>query len=163
MKNEKTESFRIRNPARSRALSAAPAPDQAMSWEHPDAARYSAAISAKIPGHADLYGMGVRLLREIADRLKPGAPLLLASLNADFDCPVYPAVMEAWRTHMLDGGVPEEEWLRFAASLGPKSDPIPVPVVERLLEECGFGPAVRYFGSFLIDGWLTCRNGEEAR
>ncbi|WP_037288997.1 class I SAM-dependent methyltransferase [Saccharibacillus sacchari] len=99
-------------------------------------------------------------LQAIADRLKPGAPFLIASLNADFDSPVYPIVMEAWRAHMLSQGITEEDWLRFATSLGPQSDPIPSSVVEQLLEECGFCHAERYFGAFLIDGWLAFKKEE---
>lgn len=99
-------------------------------------------------------------LQAIAKRLKPGAPFLFASLNADFDSPAYPIVMEAWRSHMLSQGITEEEWLRFATSLGPQSDPIPSSVVEQLLEECGFRHAERYFGAFLIDGWLAFKKEE---
>lgn len=100
-----------------------------------------------------------KLLCAIAERLKPGSPLLIASLNADFSSPAYPAIMEAWRLHMQAEGVPEKEWLRFAASLGPQSDPMPAAEVESLLRECGFVRPQRYFGAFLIDGWLTFRNG----
>jgi len=99
-------------------------------------------------------------LQAIADRLKPGAPLLFASLNADFDSTAYPIVMEAWRTHMLSQGIAEEDWLRFATSPGIQSDPIPSSVVEQLLEECGFRHAERYFGAFLIDGWLAFKKEE---
>lgn len=102
-------------------------------------------------------------LQAVADRLKPGAPFLFASLNADFDSPAYPVVIEAWRTHMLSQGVTEEDWLRFANSLGPQSDPIPSSVVEQLLEECGFRHAKRYFGAFLIDGWLAFKKEEGER
>lgn len=99
-------------------------------------------------------------LKAIADRLKPGAPLLFASLNADFDSPTYPIMMEAWRTHMLSQGITEEDWLCFVTSLGPQSDLIPSSVVEQLLEECGFRHAERYFGAFLIDGWLAFKQEE---
>ncbi len=104
-----------------------------------------------------------KLLRAIAERLKPGSPLLIASLNADFASPAYPAIMEAWRLHMQTEGVPAEDWLRFAASLGPQSDPLPAEEVECLLRECGYAKPQRYFGAFLIDGWLTFRNGGEGK
>ncbi|OWR31472.1 hypothetical protein CDO73_07020 [Saccharibacillus sp. O23] len=104
-----------------------------------------------------------KMLRAIAERLKPGAPLLIASLNADLASPAYSTMMEAWRLHMRAGGVPEEDWRRFAASLGPQSDPIPAAEVESLLEECGFVRPQRYFGAFLIDGWLTFRNGGDGK
>lgn len=104
-----------------------------------------------------------KLLRAIAERLEPGAPLLFASLNADFASPAYPAIMEAWRLHMRGGGVSEEDWLRFADSLGPQSDPIPSAEVESLLRACGFAEPQRYFGAFLIDGWITFRSGGDAK
>ncbi|MDO3411943.1 class I SAM-dependent methyltransferase [Saccharibacillus sp. CPCC 101409] len=103
------------------------------------------------------------LLRAIADRLPPGAPLLIASVNADYESPAFAVRMEAWRLHMLSGGISEEEWLRFADSLGRSSDPLPGPVVLQLLEECGFYDPAPFFASFLVGGWITFKREADTR
>lgn len=132
-------------------------------FEECEAAAYDGASCLLVLHFARGAEAKQKLLRAIAERLKPGAPLLLASLNADFASPAYPAIMEAWRSHMRGVGISEEEWLRFADSLGPQSDPIPSEEVESLLRACGFAKPQRYFGAFLIDGWITFRSGGDAK
>ncbi|WP_145330311.1 class I SAM-dependent methyltransferase [Paenibacillus xylanexedens] len=97
-------------------------------------------------------------LMHLASRLKPGAPLILASVNADLDSPVYPVMMQAWREHMMQAGVLAEEWERFAASLGQTSDPVSAEILVKLLAECGFSRITRYFGAFWVEGYYAIRD-----
>lgn len=97
-------------------------------------------------------------LIHLAGRLKPGAPLVLASVNADLDSPAYPVMMQAWREHMMQAGVLAEEWDRFAASLGQTSDPVSSEILVRLLAECGFSRITRYFGAFWVEGYYAIRD-----
>ena len=77
-------------------------------------------------------------LMNLAQRLKPGAPLVVAAVNAEPDSPAYPVIMQAWREHAAEAGVLAEEWERFAESLGQTSDPVSAEILVRLLAECGF-------------------------
>lgn len=100
----------------------------------------------------------LELLRGISARLKPGAPLLLASLNGEPQTQQFATQMQAWETHMLDNGITQEEWERFAASIGQESDPISAEDVAMLLQEAGFTHISRYFGSYLIEGYLCFKS-----
>lgn len=107
-----------------------------------------------------LQGMEAKrlFLTGLAARLKPGAPLIIAAVNADLRSPAHPIMMQAWKDHMLSVGVLPEEWERFAASLGRESDPICSEEMTQLLTECGFSHITRYFGAFWVEGYYAIRN-----
>lgn len=96
-------------------------------------------------------------MNSLAERLKSGAPLVLAAVNADLNSPAYKVMMNAWREHMLCAGVKGGEWDRFAASLGRESDPISSEQTVALLSECGFTHITRYFGAFWVEGYYAIR------
>ncbi|NEW05727.1 class I SAM-dependent methyltransferase [Paenibacillus sp. SYP-B3998] len=97
------------------------------------------------------------LLLHIAQRLKSGAPIFLASINGNPNTTAFAAQMEAWKSHMLDNGISLQEWERFAASIGCETDPEPASVIKELLAEAGFLETTRYFGSYLIDAWCAVK------
>ncbi|ANY69750.1 SAM-dependent methyltransferase [Paenibacillus sp. BIHB 4019] len=97
------------------------------------------------------------LLRSIAERLKPGAPLFIAAISCDRQEEAFAVQMSAWQSHMLDNGIPLEDWERFAASIGAESDPVPPEQVEELLREVGFNHISKFFGSYLITGWFAVK------
>ncbi|SHN55106.1 tRNA (cmo5U34)-methyltransferase [Paenibacillus sp. ov031] len=99
-----------------------------------------------------------RFLSNLAARLKPGAPLIIAAVNADLHSPVYPTMMQAWQDHMLSNRIQLEEWERFAASLGRESDPISSEQMIELMRECGFSHITRYFGAFWVEGYYAKRD-----
>ncbi|MCP1359311.1 class I SAM-dependent methyltransferase [Aneurinibacillus migulanus] len=101
------------------------------------------------------------LLHRIAERLKPGAPIFLASINGEPNTAAFTVQMEAWKSHMLDNGIPIQDWERFAASLGRESDPVRDSVVRGLLEEAGFTQITRYFGSYLINAWFAVKGSRD--
>ncbi|MCG7376593.1 class I SAM-dependent methyltransferase [Paenibacillus sp. ACRSA] len=98
-----------------------------------------------------------RLLHSLAAKLKSGAPLVIAAVNADLHAPANATIMNAWREHMLHAGITVDEWERFADSLGQESDPISSEVMIQLLQECGFTDITRYFGSFWVEGYYARR------
>ncbi|WP_346010376.1 class I SAM-dependent methyltransferase [Paenibacillus sp. SYP-B3998] len=100
------------------------------------------------------------MLHLIAERLKPGAPLFLASINGEPGTPAFDLQMLAWLKHMRDNGVSPEETERYAASFGSAYDTIPAAQVLELLNEAGFEQATSFFGSYLIDAWVATRRKE---
>ncbi|WP_367074429.1 SAM-dependent methyltransferase [Paenibacillus pabuli] len=106
-----------------------------------------------------LQGMEAKrkFMTSLAARLKSGAPLLLAAVNADLSSPAHKVMMNAWRDYMLCAGITREEWDRFAASLGKESDPISSEQTVALLSECGFTHITRYFGAFWVEGYYAIR------
>ncbi|KHL95939.1 hypothetical protein QW71_10110 [Paenibacillus sp. IHB B 3415] len=97
------------------------------------------------------------LLRSIAGRLKPGAPLCLSAINGEPASPAWRIQMAGWRLHMLGNGIEPDQWQTFEQSFGVTSHPLPAEEIERLLEEAGFTGVSRFFGSYLIDGWVAVK------
>ncbi|ETT55101.1 tRNA (cmo5U34)-methyltransferase [Paenibacillus sp. FSL R7-269] len=97
------------------------------------------------------------LLRSIAARLQPGAPLCLSAICGGPGSPEWQIQMAGWRLHMLGNGIPEEQWKTFEHSFGVTSHPLPAAEVEELLEEAGFMTVSRFFGAYLIDGWVAVK------
>ncbi|MEK8128226.1 class I SAM-dependent methyltransferase [Paenibacillus filicis] len=100
------------------------------------------------------------LLKSISEKLKPGMPLFLASINGVADSPPFALQMKAWKRHMLDNGIPLEDWERFEASIGVETDPVDSVELEELLLEAGFEQLSRFFGSFLIEGYFALKRVE---
>jgi tRNA (cmo5U34)-methyltransferase len=96
-----------------------------------------------------------KLLKDLSNRLRHGAPLFVVTLSQPADKEAYSLQMQAWKSFMLDHGIPEVEWERFAASIGVTSHLIPASATEELLAEAGFTEVTRFFGAFLIDGWVA--------
>lgn len=98
------------------------------------------------------------LLRALADRLQTGAPLMISSVVMDNDQaqPALP-LMKAWQKHMKTGGISEEEWERFAASLGKESNPIPSSELIRLLTAAGFGQIECYFRALHVEAYYAVK------
>ncbi len=99
------------------------------------------------------------LLQAAADRLRDGAPFFLACLNGKPAAKADRILLDGWRSHMLAGGITEDSWQRFEASLGVESDIIPFEEVAELLNEAGFTGVTRYFGSYMIDGVFALKRG----
>ncbi|WP_405106202.1 methyltransferase [Paenibacillus sp. FSL K6-1217] len=97
------------------------------------------------------------LLRSIAARLRPGAPLCLSAICGEPGSPEWELQMAGWRLHMLGNGIAEEQWQTFEQSFGVTSHPLPAEEMEELLEEAGFTAVSRFFGAYLIDGWVAVK------
>ncbi|MNN89095.1 hypothetical protein D3C81_2068630 [compost metagenome] len=61
---------------------------------------------------------------------------------------------------MLRSGIELSQWEQFAGSFGVTSHPLPADEIEGLLEQAGFGLVSRYFGSYLIDGWMAVKQSD---
>ncbi|OBY77068.1 SAM-dependent methyltransferase [Paenibacillus sp. KS1] len=97
----------------------------------------------------------LQLLHGIAERLKPGAPLFLSSINGEPGTTAFDLQMRTWVRHMQDNGVSREETAKFAESIGTTYDPIPAIQVQELLKGAGFEQVSSYFGVYLIDAWVS--------
>lgn len=100
------------------------------------------------------------LLQQISARLKPGAPFCLASINGNPQESGFSIQMQAWKSHMLNQGIPLEDWERFAASIGRESDPVSNTAIQGMLVDAGFTHITRYFGAFLVNAWFAVKGGE---
>ncbi|WP_256706406.1 class I SAM-dependent methyltransferase [Paenibacillus sp. FSL R7-0337] len=97
------------------------------------------------------------LLRSIAERLQPGAPLCMSAICGVPGSSAWELQMAGWRLHMLGNGIAEEQWQIFEQSFGVTSHPLPAAEMEELLLAAGFTAVSRFFGAYLIDGWLAVK------
>jgi tRNA (cmo5U34)-methyltransferase len=94
------------------------------------------------------------LLGAIAARLRPGAPLLLASLYRQGDAA---AVLDAWKTLQVLGGLPREAVEERMAPRLAEARPVADDELEALLADAGFGAPTRYFQGLMMAAWVAYR------
>jgi tRNA (cmo5U34)-methyltransferase len=99
----------------------------------------------------------LKMLQEIASRLKSGAMFIMATLSADPSSKIYPILMSAYRSSMLSAGISEEHWEKFQASIGHTSYPEPSKQIVKWLELAGFEHVTRYFGSYMVEGYVAIK------
>jgi tRNA (cmo5U34)-methyltransferase len=98
----------------------------------------------------------IDLLRAIARRLKPGAPLILGGNYRTYDSE--PLLRAAWRQRWRQQGAPAEaadaQFAKIAQGVVP---PDSQAEVFRLLAEAGFVGPTRFFNSLFWGGWIAFR------
>lgn len=99
----------------------------------------------------------LKMLQEIASRLKSGAIFMMATLSADPTSKIYPILMSAYRSSMLSAGISEEHWEKFQASIGHTSYPEASNQIVEWLELAGFEHVTRYFGSYMVEGYVAIK------
>lgn len=94
------------------------------------------------------------LLRQIAARLKPGAPLLLASLYEDGNSAT---LLGAWKALQVLAGLPRQAVEERMAPRLAESRPVGDGQLAELLAAAGFGAPTRYFQGLMMAGWMARR------
>ncbi len=122
----------------------------------PSAATFDAAtligVLHHLPGDAAKHG----ILRDIAARLKPGAPLILACNH--FAYAAQPTLLAAWGERWrMQGATPEEVKLKLGKILQGADPPHSEAAVAELLVDAGFEPPLRFFSSLFWGAWMTKR------
>lgn len=96
------------------------------------------------------------ILQDIADRLIPGAPLIVAGNFRPYASE--PLLMAAWGNRWRLNGANEDE---IAAKLGKilngADPPASEEAVEALLADAGFGAPKRFFSSLFWGAWICTR------
>jgi tRNA (cmo5U34)-methyltransferase len=104
-----------------------------------------------LPGDAKL-----EILKAIAARLKPGAPLVLAANYRSYTS--QPLLLRAWKERWrLHGATPDELNIRFANIANAADPPVSEHVVTDLLARAGFEPPLRFFASLFWGAWIARR------
>lgn len=91
--------------------------------------------------------------REIAQRLKPGAPLV----SADLSHPPGDELTELWRRAWIYNDTTAENVERMLQSIGQHVAVAPPEVVEAHLTAAGFSAPTRCFQTLWIHGWMSRR------
>jgi tRNA (cmo5U34)-methyltransferase len=96
------------------------------------------------------------ILRAIAKRLKPKAPLILAANHYAYSS--QPLLLAAWGERWrMQGATAEEVKIKLGKILQGADPPQSEAAVISLLRGAGFGPATRFFGSLFWGAWLARR------
>jgi len=96
------------------------------------------------------------ILKAIAKRLKPKAPLILAANHYAYSS--QPLLLAAWGERWrMQGATVEDVKIKLGKILQGADPPPSEAVVISLLRGAGFGPAVRFFGSLFWGAWLARR------
>ncbi|PCK18785.1 SAM-dependent methyltransferase [Bacillus pumilus] len=116
---------------------------------------YDAAVSLLV-----LHFVKDRLpfLQEIARRLQPGAPFVMASIQGDMESHAFQEELHMLSLFMQRQGLEKEVFTSFKERLGDTTHPVPEKEIRGHLIEAGFEDIRPYFQAGMIKG-LVCRRG----
>ena len=125
----------------------------------PAEARFDAATLIGVLHHLPGEEAKRAILRALALRLKPGAPLILAGNRYAYASRplLLAAWAERWRMH---GATPDEIKAKLGKILEGADPPASEEVVAALLAETGFDPPTSFFSSLFWGAWLTRRGAD---
>jgi tRNA (cmo5U34)-methyltransferase len=115
--------------------------------------RFDAATALYVLMHLPDDGSKLRLLRGIAARLEPGAPLILVDSIRDQRA----RFATAWQQYAVARGVSAEWMAAFLERIAASSNTATEARQLALLDEAGFRDAARFFAAFTINGWVATR------
>lgn len=95
------------------------------------------------------------LLRSIAERLNPGAPLILADLHADVQGARFKRFLDIWRDWQLHNGMPEHIVDRGFEHVVRDIQFVSEDRILALLHKAGFKTVEPFYGAFLFGGWIV--------
>jgi tRNA (cmo5U34)-methyltransferase len=129
--------------------------------ELPDDAVFDAATLIGVLHHLPGNEAKRAILRTIAARLKPGAPLILACNY--FAYASEPLLLTAWSERWrMQGATPDEVKAKLAKILQGADPPHSEEAVRALLGEAGFGKPLRFFSSLFWGAWMVRRENYQA-
>lgn len=100
-------------------------------------------------------GGKLKLLCEIAKRLKSNAPLVLMDAHGDLSAPESKLLLEAWKHQQNLAGV---KWEDVESGMKERMNTIHLVSssrIEQLLNEAGFHRTQRFFQVFILGGWIA--------
>jgi tRNA (cmo5U34)-methyltransferase len=123
----------------------------------PTGAPYDAATLIGVLHHLPGEAAKLAIVKALAARLKPGAPLILAgNRNAYASKPLFLAAWaQRWRMH---GSQAEEIETKLAKILQGADPPASEEAVAALLEAAGFEPPQQFFSSLYWGAWISKRS-----
>jgi tRNA (cmo5U34)-methyltransferase len=122
----------------------------------PAADAYDAATLIGVLHHVPGDDAKIALLRSLAARVKPGAPLILAGNYRPYAS--HPLLLAAWGERWrMHGAAPDEVRAKLGRILEGADPPASEEALAALLAEAGFGPPTRFFASLFWGAWITVR------
>ncbi|MGU7772879.1 methyltransferase [Burkholderia sp. MR1-5-21] len=122
----------------------------------PDTAAFDGATLIGVLHHLPGDAAKAALLRAIAQRLKPGAPLVVAGNYRRYSD--HPRLLDAWQQRWrMKGATPDAVREKLAKILQGADPPATEDDVHRLLHDAGFDAPLRFFASLFWGAWIAVR------
>lgn len=121
----------------------------------PGDVRFDAATLILVMHFVPDDGSKEALLRSIAQRLQPGAPLILADLHADVEGVRFKRFLDIWRDWQLHKGMPEHIVDRGFEHVVRDIQFVSEDRILELLHGAGFKTVEPFYGAFLFGGWIA--------
>ncbi|MBV9115608.1 MAG: class I SAM-dependent methyltransferase [Hyphomicrobiales bacterium] len=126
----------------------------------PASKRFDAATLIGVLHHLPGVDAKRAILRSLAKRLKPGAPLILAGNRYAYAS--QPLLLAAWGERWrMKGAAPAEVEAKLSKILQGADPPASDEAVAALLEQTDFAPPTQFFSSLFWGAWLTRRSNED--
>ncbi len=122
----------------------------------PEAKPFDAAISVFVSHFIQDEADRRRYFTGIAQRLRAGAPFVVADLHGDTASEPFSVLLAAWRDLYAGAGVGVEEVGAAFGHIQRDLSFVSESRLAQLLRESGFGDAVAFYRAFLFGAWL-CR------
>ncbi len=123
--------------------------------ELPDAERYDAATCLLVIHHlSDTVEQRI-LLHNIAQRLKSGAPLIVAEMIGDTTSSQFRQFLTAWKSRQLAFGATAEEVEQRAQTISSVVRFSSEGALRDLLSGAGFVDLQRFFTAYFYGGWMA--------
>ncbi len=125
------------------------------------AAPYDAATLLLVLHFLPDDGAKTALLRAIAQRLRPGAALVLADVfGPHWDDPGQQRLRNLWRHLQQSAGLADEAIQRGFAHVDRDIHPVTETRLGQVLAEAGFAPPQPFFRALCFGGWLSLRRAD---
>ncbi len=121
----------------------------------PGDVRFDAATLILVMHFVPDDGSKEALLRSIADRLQPGAPLILADLHSEVEGARFKRFLDIWRDWQLHKGMPEHIVDRGFEHVVRDIQFVSEERILELLHLAGFKTVEPFYGAFLFGGWIA--------
>jgi tRNA (cmo5U34)-methyltransferase len=123
----------------------------------PQGERFEAATMILVQHFLPDDGAKLAILREVAARLRPGAPLFLANMHGDLAADDDQARYQAWKRRQMARGMAAEDAEAMFTGLPTVVHFVSEERTRELLREAGFTDIREVFRAFVIGGWVAIR------
>ena len=103
-------------------------------------------------------GSKLKLLKDIASHLKPGAKFILADLHGDKSATYFSQFIRTWQAlyfSQLDNTARVEAEAEFATAIANSIYFVPEARIVELLQLAGFTNVSKFYNAFLFGGWIA--------
>jgi tRNA (cmo5U34)-methyltransferase len=102
-------------------------------------------------------GTKLRLLQDVAARLRPGAPFTLVDSHGEAGAAAFDRMMDAWMRYARYHGVTEDEEILYREQVRDGVYNVPEERVIELLGEAGFRNPSQFYRALVFGGWVGQR------